>query len=361
MVGKSVLDVEKLSDSEVTISAVIRGRQKFNDPGWRRKLRAGDILILHGDSALLAPLIGEAKLKLLGSDEMAAMARHDKDDVMGTIEAVVAPDSVLIGRTPQDLDLRGNYEVNLLSLSRDDRSNVRLRHTPFEAGDIMVMQGREVPLNRALTDFHLLPLAERNLPVGQRSRYLAIGILAVIMVALSLGLVPVEVGFFVGATLVLLLSLLTPREAYDAVDWPIIIILGCLIPVAQSLKDTGVTAFMAAGLTSIAGHLPHSIAIGMILMVSMLLTPLLHHAAAVLVMGPVAVVVAKNLGLGPDAFLMAVALGAACDFLTPIGHQNSLLVMQPGGYRFSDYWRLGLPLSILVVIVGTWLIVQFWT
>jgi di/tricarboxylate transporter len=136
--------------------------------------------------------------------------------------------------------------------------------------------------------------------------------------------------------------------------------LGCLIPVGEALKDTGAAALLANGLTVLAGQLPSVLAVGLIMVVSMLVTPLLHHAAAVLVMGPVAAAVAKNLGLGPDAFLMAVAFGAACDFLTPIGHQNSTLVMRPGGYRFSDYWRLGLPLSILVAVAGTWLIVWQW-
>ena len=169
-----------------------------------------------------------------------------------------------------------------------------------------------------------------------------------------------EVGFFVAATLIVLLRLTTPREAYDAVEWPIIVMLGCLIPVGEALKETGAAGLMADGLTVIAAQLPGYLAVGLIMVVSMLVTPLLHHAAAVLLMGPVAAAVAKNLGLGPDAFLMAVAFGAASDFLTPIGHQNSTLVMGPGGYRFSDYWRLGLPLTIIVAVCGTALILFWW-
>ncbi len=169
-----------------------------------------------------------------------------------------------------------------------------------------------------------------------------------------------EVGFFVAATVILLLRLIPVREAYDAIDWPVIVMLGCLIPVGEAVKDTGAAALMADGLTVVAGHLPGILAVGLILVVSMLVTPFLHHAAAVVVMGPVAAAVAKNLGYGVDPFLMAVAFGAACDFLTPIGHQNSTLVMRPGGYRFGDYARLGLPLSILVAVAGTWLIVWSW-
>jgi di/tricarboxylate transporter len=224
-----------------------------------------------------------------------------------------------------------------------------------------VLQGRQRQLGRVLTELGLLPLAERNLAIGQpRWRYVPILILLAAMVAIAIGLVQVEVGFFVAATVIVLLRLITARQAYDAIEWPIIVMLGCLIPVGEALKDTGAASLMADGLTLLAAQLPAYLAVGLIMVVSMLVTPLLHHAAAVLLMGPVAAAVAKNLGLAPDAFLMAVAFGAASDFLTPIGHQNSTLVMGPGGYRFSDYWRLGLPLTILVAVFGTWFILLAW-
>jgi di/tricarboxylate transporter len=152
----------------------------------------------------------------------------------------------------------------------------------------------------------------------------------------------------------------TPKEAYEAIDWPIVVMLGALIPVGEALKDTGAAGLVGDVLTAVAAHLPGGLAVALVLLTSMLVTPFLHHAAAVLTMGPIAAVVASNLGFTPDAFLMAVALGASCDFLTPIGHQNIMLVMGPGGYRFGDYWRLGLPLSCLVVAVGTPLILFVW-
>lgn len=359
MVGKSVLEFERLG--AVTIAAVVRGAAYFYDPGWRRKLLADDILILQGEPAVLAPIVEEAKLKLLGTDEIAQLKPVDKDDALETAEAVVAPDSSLIGHTPKEMNMRETYEVNLLAVSRERSPPRRLHHNQFRSGDIVLLQGRHVPLTNAMAEFHLLPLAERNLTIGRpRWRYAPIGILAVALVAIGLGLVPVEVGFFLAAGLMMLFALVTPREAYDSIEWPIIVMLGCLIPVGAALKDTGVTGIMAHYLTIIASMMSPSLAVGMMLVVTMLMTPLLHHAAAVLVMGPVAAAVAANLGVAPDAFLMAVAFGAASDFLTPIGHQNSTLVMRPGGYRFSDYWRLGLPLSVLVSVVGTWLILRSW-
>jgi di/tricarboxylate transporter len=160
--------------------------------------------------------------------------------------------------------------------------------------------------------------------------------------------------------LVVLFRQITLKDAYDAIEWPVIIMLGCLIPVGEALKETGGTEHLSHALSAAAGFMPAWATLGLVLAAAMLVTPLLHHAAAVLVLGPVAASVAHNLGYQPDAFLMAVALGCSCDFLTPIGHQNNTLVMGPGGYRFSDYWRLGLPLSILVLLVGPPLILAVW-
>ena len=360
-VDKTVADLEALADGEVSITGIIRASHHYV-PRRNWTLHAGDILVLQGDPTAVHPLVDQARLELLGTDEIAAMKPSDKDDVLESIEAVVAPDSLLIGNTPQELHLRQNYEVNLLALSRaEERTTTRLGTSRFAPNDILVLQGRQRQLDRAVTELGLLPLAERNLVIGRpRWRYLPLGILLVAMVVIATGLVPAEVGFFIAATVIVLLRLATPREAYDAVEWPIIVMIGCLIPVGEALKDTGAAKLLADGLTILASQIPVYFAVGLILVVSMLVTPLLHHAAAVLLMGPVAAAVAKNLGLNPDPFLMAVAFGAASDFLTPIGHQNSTLIMGPGGYRFSDYWRLGLPLSILVAVCGSWLILLMW-
>ena len=337
LVGKTVAELEALADDEVTVAGIIREQSRHYVPRRNWSLYAGDILVLEGDPTSLQPLVDQAKLKLLGAEEIAALKPHDKDDELETVEAVIAPNSLLIGNTPQDLHLRQDFEVNLLALSRaEERTTTGLGSSRFAPSDILVLQGRQRQLSRALSELGLIPLAERNLALGRpRGRWLPLLILLAAMFAMAMGAVEVEVGFFVAATLIVLLRLITAREAYNAVEWPIIVMLGCLIPVGEALNDTGAAKLMADGLTVLATHLPDYLAVGLIMVVSMLVTPLLHHAAAVLLMGPVAAAVAKNLGLGVDPFLMAVAFGAASDFLTPIGHQNSTLVMGPGGYRFQ--------------------------
>jgi len=268
----------------------------------------------------------------------------------------------MVGQTSFDLHLRRRFQTNLLSISRGaQRLTTRLARTRFQVGDVVLMQGYAKTLPEAIVQLGCLPLAERYLTIGRkRLRFLPLVILVAVMGLVALKLLPVEVAFFIAAVLVVLLRLLTPKEAYDAIDWPIVVMLGALIPVGESLQTTGVAGLVGNGLTIVAAHLPGGLAVALVLLTSMLVTPFLHHAPAVVVMGPIAAILARNLGFMPDAFLMAVALGASCDFLTPIGHQNNMLVMGPGGYRFGDYWRLGLPLSCIVVVIGTPLILLTW-
>ena len=361
LVGRTVDEMEGIADHNLMITAIIREENHRYVPSRHWKLYSGDILVLQGDPATLQPLIDEGQLSLLNSEATEELKPQSKDDDLETVEAVVSPSSPLIGQTMQTLNLRARYEINLLAAGGAGVTPDRLWLRVFAAGEVLILQGRTSRLNEALLQLDLLPLAERNLAIGRtRSRVLPLAILAAAMLAIGLRLVEVEVAFFVAATVILLLRLITVREAYEAIDWPVIVMLGSLIPVGEALKDTGAANLLADGLTLVAGHLSGVMAVALILVVSMLLTPFLHHAAAVLVMGPVAAAVAKNLGYGIDPFLMAVAFGAACDFLTPIGHQNSTLVMRPGGYRFGDYWKLGLPLTVLVAVAGTLLIVWSW-
>jgi di/tricarboxylate transporter len=360
LADKTVGELEALSDGSVVVSAIIReGRNRYI-PERHWTLYAGDLLILQGDPVALKPVIDQGGLELLGAHALPATG--SKDDELEAVEAVVTEGSLLIGQTLETLSLRQRFEVNVLSVGRSGhRITDRLRKTRFQMGDTVVIQGRQGALTEVLTQLGCLPLAERNLALGQqRPRLLPVGILVAAVVLIATHLVPAELAFFVAAVLVVLFRVLSPKQAYDAIDWSIVVMLGCLIPVGEALKETGAAGLIGDALTVVAATLPGSLAVGLILIVAMLVTPFLHHAAAVLVLGPVAASVAGNLGYGPDAFLMAVALGASCDFLTPVGHQNNLLVMGPGGYRFSDYWRLGLPLSCLVVVFGTWLIVHAW-
>jgi di/tricarboxylate transporter len=231
----------------------------------------------------------------------------------------------------------------------------------LRAGDALVLQGSVDQLPSRLRQLGALPLAQRSIRLGLSKRgWLPLVILASAMVATATGLVPVAVAFFAAAGLVVITGALPVREAYEAVEWPILIMLAALIPISETLQTTGASDVIAKQLASAATVLPPWGAVALILVTAMAVTPFLNNAATVLVMAPIAAVFADDLGYRPEAFLIATAVGAGCDFLTPIGHQCNTLVLGPGGYKFSDYARLGAPLSLLVLIGGTPLILWSW-
>jgi di/tricarboxylate transporter len=226
---------------------------------------------------------------------------------------------------------------------------------------VIVLRGNLTTLPETLGALRCLPLAARDLRLGRRGRsMLPLSILVLAMAFVAANMIPVSIAFFGAAVAMLLIRALTLREAYEAVDWPILVMLGALIPVSESLRTTGGTDLIAGLLSAAAHNLPPLGALALIMVAAMAVTPFLNNAATVLVMAPIAASFAKTLGYSPDPFLMAIAIGAACDFLTPVGHQCNTLVMGPGGYKFGDYWRLGLPLSIMVVLAGAPLIALVW-
>jgi di/tricarboxylate transporter len=357
-IGETIDEFLERHEREVDVTAVLRGDMQGEvHPGVH--LREGDVLILSGEPDALERVVARDGLALAGEDKDDAPAPGDD---IGVIEAVVPNDSPLIGRTAGRLLMRERLGINLIAVSRAGET---LASKPgqivLRGGDVIVLQGPLDILPQRLQQLGALPLAERAIRLGSNRRgWLPLVILAAAMVATAIGAVPVSVAFFAAAGLVVITGALPVAEAYDAVEWPILIMLAALIPVSGSLQTTGASEVIATGLAQLAATLPSWGAVALILVVAMAVTPFLNNAATVLVMAPIAAVFANDLGYRPEAFLIATAVGAGCDFLTPIGHQCNTLVLGPGGYRFSDYARLGAPLSLLVVLVGTPLILWTW-
>jgi di/tricarboxylate transporter len=348
------------ANREVEITGLFRGEERKPLPLPRTKLRAGDILILEGEHAALERAIAANKLELTGQHREAAS--DSADSGVGVIEAVIEANSPLAGVTPRGMRLHESHGVNLIAVSRRGRRlQRRLRDLILLPGDVVMLQGPLDILPERLGELGCLPLAERSLRLGStRRRLIPIAILGLAMVSTATGYVPVAVAFFAAAGLIMLSGALPVREAYDHVEWPILIMLGALIPVSDALRTTGGTDLIAHALSGAANGLPAWAAVGLILVAAMAVTPFLNNAATVLVMAPIAATFAHNLGYRPEAFLIATAVGAGCDFLTPIGHQCNTLVMGPGGYRFGDYARLGAPLSLIVLVTGVPLILAVW-
>lgn len=351
--------IEEQSEGDVSVAAVVRaGRRYAADANWL--LDPGDVLVVLGDPTAVQKFVASTGFEIVGSKELGKP--EEKSDEMNVVEVIVTAESPIVGFTPATLGLRHRYGLNLFAVRRAGRTEAtRLRSHRFRAGDVVLFQGFAQSIDTAVTELGLLPLADRKLTIGHaKSGLWPIAFLVAALVAVGFGVIDVDVGFFGAAVFCVLFRQISLKDTYGAIEWPVIVMLGCLIPVGEGLKDTGATGVVASLLTTGAQHLPAMATIGLVLLMSMLLTPFLHHAAAVVVLGPVAAEVATRLGLRIEPFLMAVALGCACDFLTPIGHQNNMLVMGPGGYRFGDYWRLGAPLTLMVLLIGTPLIVAVW-
>ncbi len=357
VLGKTVADLLKLGGGEAVVTSILRSPTLRITPFPDAVLREGDMVLIEGDPEALDQMVAQAKLSVTGDRDAAA-----GEGGATAIEAVIGENSSLIGWSAQRLALFDRFNVNLLAVSRKgERLTERLGAVTLRLGDVIVLQGNPQSLPGVLREFGALPLAERSILLGSvRRGIIPVLILLAAMGATALGLLPVAFAFFAAAVAMVLFRVIPLREVYGALDGPILVMLAALIPVSDSLRRSGATDLISAWLAEIGATLPPAGALGLILIVAMAVTPFLNNAATVLVVAPIAAGFAATLGYRPEAFLMAVAIGAGCDFLTPIGHQCNTLVMGPGGYRFSDYPRLGLPLSLLVIIVAIPALMLVW-
>jgi len=357
--GITVKALEELGENEIEVVTLLRGRDRRYEPAGNVIIKAGDDLIIRGSPQALERIVALEKLQLVRGENVGQ--KDSPTDEIGVMEAVIMPESQLVGSSVGQLHLFDRFGVNLLAVSRTGRPIAnRLRTVKLRAGDVVVLRGNLKAMPETLGELHCLPLAERDLDIGRTGSLVPIGVLAAAMALVAFNLVPVAVAFFGAAVVLLVAGSLSLRDAYDAIEWPILIMLGALIPVSDALRTTGGTTLIASWLSETLAHLPPIGALALLMLAAMAVTPFLNNAATVLVMAPIAASFAKQLGYNSDPFLMAVAIGTACEFLTPIGHQCNTLVMGPGGYRFGDYARLGLPLSLIALAVGTPLIAYFW-
>ena len=332
-----------LGDGEVKIMALIRSGKRRLSPRGNVVVKAGDALLIEGEQQALEGFVSRAQMNLIRDDRPVPIATASEE--IAIVEAVIGRNSPLQGQS-----VRSGFQLTQ-----------HLRTAKLAPGDIILLQGAEQALPVALRALDLLPLAERQVQLGSvRRRFMPAVVLACAMTLVGLGLVPVAVAFFGAAVVIVALGGLKMREAYAALDGPLLVLIAALIPVSDAIQSTGGSDLIAGLLRHVFTGLPGVVAITGVMLASMAVTPFLNNAATVLIVAPIGATLAKQLGYNPDPFLMAVAVGAACDFLTPIGHQCNTLVMGPGGYKFSDYPRLGAPLSALVLVTGPSLILLFW-
>jgi di/tricarboxylate transporter len=292
-------------------------------------------------------------------EDAKAPSKHDELVIQ---ELVVMPDSPMLNRTASDIELRTRYGINLLAISRQGRRSVkRLRSTTVQGGDVLLMQGVPEAVAGFASDFRCVPLAERDIRVPVKGQaVLAGGIFLVAIGLTAVGILPVAICFAMAVLAYMALRIVPPRSVYTAIDWPVIVLLGALLPVAGAMSSTGTADVLAQALLDWLAQGNPVIALALVLIITMTLSDFMNNAATVAVMCPLAISIASQLEVNPDAFLMAVAVGGSCAFLTPIGHQNNTLILGPSGFKFGDYWRLGLPVEIVVLLIGLPVLLWAW-
>jgi di/tricarboxylate transporter len=361
LVGKGRRQLEaEFEGHGAELAGLIRSHQRIHSATWRGTVAAGDILVLEADPEGIDKLVGTYGLELVGSGK--DVSGDLKSDDVALVEAVVSPAGMIENRTASGVRLRGRFGVNLLAVSRQGRPiRTRLHSMRLRAGDVLLLQGPVDQMPTVLSDIGCLPLAERGLKIGRPERaWLSLAVFVAAIVFMSLGLAAAPIALGLAAMAMLFLNVASLREAYDSINWPVIVLLGAMIPIGGALETSGATALITEFLLGFGGGVSPVLVLTILLIVTMTLSDIVNNAATAVIMAPIALGLAERLGVNADAFLMAVAIGASCAFLTPIGHQNNTLILGPGGYRFGDYWRMGLPLEIIIVAVAIPTILWVW-
>ena len=355
---RRVGEIHAAGGGVATVTGIVRGADRRVQPHANTLVKAGDVVQLEGEADALHRLIADLRWAPHRADRPLERSKEE----VRSVEAVVGADSILTGQSVARVDLQTRFNVKLMAVARSGRRvSHRLRAAPIRAGDILVLRGAESDLSRAMTDLGALPLADRAVQLGaRRPLVLPAVILVAAMLCVALKLLPVAIAFMIAAVLMVATRAISMREAYASLDGTVLVLIAALTPVSEALHKGGGADLIASSLSVMLLHAPPLAVLGLMMVTAMACAPFMHNAPTVLILAPVAIGVARHLHLSPDPLLMGVATGAACDFLTPVGHQCNTLVLGPGGYRFSDYTRLGAPLSVLVIVVGTLLISVFW-
>ncbi|MCP4182839.1 MAG: sodium-coupled transporter [Hyphomicrobiales bacterium] len=361
IIGQRIRDLDDETEkADVLIIGLIRGGRRLFGNIHDRVIKQGDALVIEASPDALDEF--RTALKLVLGDSEADDKNLIAGAGQGLMEVVVRSDSRIAGKTALSLGLLWRHGVNLLGISRGGkRINKRIRRTTIKAGDILLLHGPSEELHEVAQWLGGLPLAERGLSITLNNKtWIAAGIFIGAISASSFGLVYLPIALGLVVALYVLTGIMPVREVYDHIEWPVVVLLGSMIPLGAALDNAGGTALIAGMIVDITKGMPAWAVLAVLMGVTMTLSDVLNNTATTIVAAPIALSIATSLGVSPDPFLMAVAVAASCAFLTPIGHKNNTLILGPGGYTFGDYWRMGLPLEIIILAVSIPAILVFW-
>ena len=360
LIGVPIRELDQRAEKlDVEIVGMIRGKRRILAALRHEEINSGDTLIVKAGPQELDKFVTDAKLELGVGSEKTSLLRS-KDTTM--MEAVVQSRSRMEGRTFTSLQLKKRYGIHLLGVSRQGTPiRKRLPHVRFRGGDVVLLQGDSESLAELVSSLGCLPLAKRRLNFGSGKKAgFAVVVFATAIIVAAMDLASLQIALSAAAIAMVIFDIVPVRDVYQEIDWPVVILLGAMIPVGGALESTGGTQLIVESILGLGASLAPPLILAIVLVVTMTLSDVMNNAATAIVMAPVAVSIAGQLGVNADPFLMAVAVGASCAFLTPIGHQNNTLIMGPAGYQFSDYWHMGLPLEILIIALSVPMILFVW-
>lgn len=358
-IGMTLGEVEKDTGEKMMIFGFIKKDGKVMTPNRNNLVRAGSRYLVKVDPVDLKAIMDQSGLRL--EKELRSRIDNIEGEDVNFTEVVVTPNSQLVGRSRAFLRSRTSNSVVLMAVARQGQPiQKRLGDVEFRVGDVLLLQGAQDNIEEHAASLHLLPLAEREVRVGIFSKItIAVAIFVAAILLSMFKIMPTTLSFLGAILAYVFLGILPLRDLYREIDWPVIVLLGAMIPVSGALQSTGLTGEIATAVNNLTQSMPAWSIVALLMVVTMCLSDVINNAATALIMAPIGVGIALQMGVSPDPFLMAVAVGASCAFLTPIGHQCNALILGPGGYRFGDYWRMGLPLEILIVIGSVPLILKF--
>lgn len=358
VIGRQVRELDDdAATSEVDVLGLVRKGRRM--PGLARavEIKAGDLLVVEATPEALETLLGTLGLEFVGTG-----VKMLKDTHLNLSEVVVPESSRLVGRTTSSIRLLYRYGVSLVGVSRQGkRFREHVRQLTIKPGDVLLLLGASKRIQDVVNRLNFLPLQHRGQRVIQRSKaWIAVSLFAVAITAASIGVVYLPIALGCVAAAYVFLDIVPIRKVYDSIEWPVIVLLGCMIPLGAAMQQTGATSLIAGGIVNVSDGFSPVVVLTLLILVTMTLSDVMNNTATAVIAAPIAMEIAARLSVSPDPFLMGVAVAASSAFLTPIGHKNNTLIMGPGGYRFGDYWRMGLPLEILVVAVAVPTIVWVW-
>jgi di/tricarboxylate transporter len=359
VIGQSVKDLDvPAEEADVVIVGLVRNGKRVPGRARREQIRQGDLLVIEANAESIDAFVGALKLEYQGSENHGGILGED----LSLIEVVVPENARIEGRTALSVKLMYRHGVTLLGVSRQGNAfRDRVRKLTIKAGDVLLLLGQSERLNDVAIWLGGLPLQARDLQVIQRNKaWIAVTSFVLAISAATAGIIHLPEALALVCITMVGFNIVPLREIYTSIEWPVIVLLGSMIPIGTALEASGGTALIASEIVNVSAQYGPIVVLTLLMIVTMTLSDVLNNTATTVIAAPIAIDIAHRLEVNPDPFLMAVAVAASCAFLTPIGHKNNTLIMGPGGYRFGDYWRMGLPLEIIVILVSIPMIMLVW-